>query len=319
MKELSNLESFIRSAEAGSFSAAARRMGLTPAAVSRNVARLEGQLGLRLFHRSTRHLTLSESGERFLREASVGMETLERAWANASIAVNQPSGVLKVSMAPSFGADYIVPLLPEFLTRFPAVVPDLHLENRPVDLIQEGFDAAIGGGFELPSGIVARELARAHVIAVAAPSYIARAGRPLSPRDLKQHDGILLRSPSSGRIRSWPLANRSGERAPVELRTRILINDPESVCRCAILGMGIAFVATLNTVQHLRNGALVRVLPDWYADIGPISLYFSARRQLPAKTRAFVDYIVAECRRRDLSGLLSANNSYRSPAREVKS
>jgi len=306
MKELNNLESFIRSAEAGSFSAAARRLGLTAAAVSRNVARLEAQLGLRLFHRSTRHLTLTESGERFFHEAGAGMETLERALANVSVAANQPSGILKLSMSPSFGADYVVPLLPEFVARFPAVVPDLHLENRPVDLIQEGFDAAIGGGFELPSGVVARELARAHVVAVASPAYVARAGKPRVPRDLVKHDGIVMRSPSSGRIRAWPLRNREGEQAGVEMRTRVLINDPESVCRCALLGLGIAFIATANAVQHLRSGALVRLLPNWHADIGPISLYFSGRQQLPAKTRVFVDYMVDECRKRGLAKLLSA-------------
>jgi len=306
MKELNNLASFVRSAEVGSFSAAARRLGLTAAAVSRNVARLESQLGLRLFHRSTRHLTLTESGERFYREAGAGVEVLERALANVSIAATQPAGTLKLSMAPSFGADYIVPLLPEFVARYPAVVPDLHLENRPVDLIQEGFDAAIGGGFSLPSGIVARELARAHIVAVASPAYVARAGKPRVPGDLPKHDGIVLRSPSSGRVRSRPLTNRAGESASVELRTRMLINDPESAARCALLGLGITFLATMNVVQHLRSGALVRLLPDWYADIGPISLYFSGRAQLPAKTRVFIDYIVEECRLRGLAKLLSA-------------
>jgi DNA-binding transcriptional LysR family regulator len=192
------------------------------------VVRLETELGLRLFHRSTRHLTLTESGERFFHEASAGMQVLEHALASVSVAAHQPSGVLKVSMSPSFGADYIVPLLPEFLTRFPAIVPDLRLENRPVDLIQEGYDAAIGGGFDLPSGVVARQLARAHVIAVASPAYVARAGRPHAPNDLIKHDGIVLRSPSSGRIRSWPLTNRAGEQAAVELRNRVMLNDPES-------------------------------------------------------------------------------------------
>jgi len=306
MKELNNLASFVRSAESGSFSAAARRLGLTAAAVSRNVARLESQLGVRLFHRSTRHLALTESGERFYREAGAGVETLERALANVSIAASQPSGTLKLSMSPSFGADYIVPLLPEFVARYPAIVPDLHLENRPVDLIQEGFDAAVGGGFDLPSGVVARELARAQVVAVASPAYIARAGKPRAPRDLPQHDGIVLRSPASGRIRSWPLTNRAGESAVVDLRTRIVINDPESACRCALLGLGVTFLATTNVVQHLRSGALVRLLPDWHADIGPISLYFSGRQQLPAKTRVFIDYLVDECRRRNLPKLLSA-------------
>ena len=306
MKELNNLASFVRSAESGSFSAAARRLGLTAAAVSRNVARLESQLGVRLFLRSTRHLTLTETGDRFYREACAGVETLERALANVSIAASQPSGTLKLSMSPSFGADYIVPLLPEFVARYPAIVPDLHLENRPVDLIQEGFDAAIGGGFDLPSGVVARELARAQVVAVASPAYIARAGKPRAPGDLPQHDGIVLRSPASGRIRSWPLTNRAGETAVVDLRTRVVINDPESACRCALLGLGVTFLVMANVVQHLHSGALVRLMPDWHADIGPISLYFSGRQQLPAKTRVFIDYLVEECRRRNLAKLLSA-------------
>jgi DNA-binding transcriptional LysR family regulator len=306
MKELNNLASFVRSADSGSFSAAARRLGLTAAAVSRNVARLESQLGVRLFHRSTRHLTLTESGERFYRDARTGVETLEQALANVSMAGTQPSGTLKLSMSPSFGADYIVPLLPEFVARYPAIVPDLHLENRPVDLIQEGFDAAIGGGFDLPSGVVARELARAHVVAVASPAYIARAGKPRSPGDLLKHDGIVLRSPASGRIRSWPLMNRAGESAVVDLRPCVVINDPESACRCALLGLGVTFLATTNVVQHLRSGTLMRLLPDWHADIGPISLYFSGRQHLPAKTRVFIDYLVNECRRRNLPKLLSA-------------
>ncbi len=306
MKGLNNVESFVRAAETSSFSAAARSLGLTPAAVSRNVARLESRLGARLFHRSTRSLTLSESGERFLREARTALEALEQAISNVSVAANQPSGLLRVSMAPSFGADYIVPLLPGFLERYPAVVPDFHLENRRVDLIREGFDAAIGGGFELPSGVVARELARAHIIAVASPAYLARAGRPLQPADLLKHDGVILRSPASGRIRVWPLRSRAGEHMPIELRQRIVINDPESVCRCALLGLGIAFVATLNVAPHLHSGSLVRVLPEWHADIGPISLYFAGHRQLPAKTRAFVDYITDECRKRGLARLLSA-------------
>jgi hypothetical protein len=143
----------------GSFSAAARRLGLTAAAVSRNVARLETQLGLRLFHRSTRHLTLTESGERFYREAG----RVWRRWSVRWPTCRSPRTSLpgpQVEHGPSFGADYIVPLLPEFVARYPAILPDLHLENRPVDLIQEGFDAAIGGGFDLPSGVVARELAR---------------------------------------------------------------------------------------------------------------------------------------------------------------
>lgn len=308
METLINLESFVRSAETASFSAAARRLGLTPAAVSKNVARLESNLGVRLFQRSTRGLTLTESGERLLREARGGLDALQAAIANVATAAGKPAGLLKVSMAPAFGLDYIFPLLEDFLARYPAVVPDWHFDNRPVDLIAEGFDAAIGGGFDLPSGFVARELARAHVIAVASPVYVAKVTRlPVNPADLGSHDGILLRSPLNGRIRTWPLRNRSGEQAGVEMRPRMILNDPGAVCHCAVMGLGIAFVGMLNALPHLRSGALVRLLPEWHADIGPISLYFAGHKQLPAKTRVFVDYIVDEFRRQALASMLAAN------------
>jgi DNA-binding transcriptional LysR family regulator len=306
METLITLESFVRSAQSSSFSAAARGLGLTPAAISQNVARLESRLGVRLFQRSTRGLTLTEPGERFLREVSGGLDTLQTAIANVSLAAEQPAGVLKVSMAPAFGHGYLVPMLKDFLARYPAIVPDWHFDNRPVDLINEGFDAAIGGGFELPSGLAARELARAHIIAVASPAYVARMSMPKEPADLHRHDGLLLRSPLTGRIRTWPLRNRAGEQVAVEMRPRMILNDPKALSSCAVMGLGIAFVATMDALPNLRDGTLVRVLPDWHADIGPISLYFAGHRQLPAKTRVFVDFVVAEFKRQDLAGLLDA-------------
>ncbi|MFY8043067.1 MAG: LysR family transcriptional regulator, partial [Rhodoferax sp.] len=174
MEALSTIESFVRSAESGSFSAAARRMGLTPAAVSKNVAKLEANLGVRLFQRSTRSLALTEAGERLLSDVGSGLATLQAAMSNLASSGGLPAGTLKVSLAPAFGRDYVLPLLTDFLEKFPAVVPDWHFENRQVDLIGEGFDAAIGGGIELAPGVVARELSRLHLIPVAAPAYLTR-------------------------------------------------------------------------------------------------------------------------------------------------
>lgn len=301
METLINLESFARSAEAGSFSAAARRLGLTPAAVSKNVARLEANLGVRLFRRSTRKLTLTEAGEGFLREVGGGLETLQAAIANVSMAAGRPTGVLKVSMPSAFAIDYIIPMLQDFIALYPAVVPDWHFDNRQVDLIDEGFDAAIGGGIELASGVVARQLARVQVIAVAAPSYVAQIAQPRKPADLNKHEGIVMRSAPSGRIRSWPLRNRAGEQATVDMRPRVILSDPEAICRAAMVGLGIAFVAMPNALPHLKSGALMRLLPDWYADIGPISIYFGGRKLLPAKTRAFVDFVVEQFKRQGLA------------------
>ena len=132
------------------------RVALTPAGVSKNVARLEADLGVRLFHRSTRRLALTESGRRFLQQVDAPLASLQGALAGVRRADEEPAGTLKVSMGQAFGRHFIVPLLDDFLARFPAVLPDWHFDNRQVDIVGEGFDAAVGGGFDLTPGVVAR-------------------------------------------------------------------------------------------------------------------------------------------------------------------
>ena len=307
METLANLESFIRSAECGGFSAAARRLGLTPAAVSRNVAMLERNLGVRLFQRSTRSLTLTEDGERFLASVTDRVEAIQLAIADVTTHAGKPAGVLKVSMALGFGLDYVLPLLPAFMRRYPDVVPDCSFENRPVDLIAEGFDAAIGGGMELTPGVVARQLAPLHVVAVASPKYLQGRQPPQHPDDLAALDGIAMRSAHSGRVRVWKMRNREGVEAMLEQKARIVANDPEALCRIASMGLGVALIAVPHVLPHFESGALQRVLPDWYADLGPISLYFTSQKLLPAKTRAFVDDVTEAFREQDLARRFSAN------------
>lgn len=292
MQTLGAIECFVRSAEAGSFSEAARRLGLTAAAVSKNVARLEASLGVRLFHRSTRQLALSEAGELFLGEVRDGLTTIQSAVANLASVDGQPAGTLKVSMGASFGREYMLPLLGEFLRRYPMIVPDWHFDNRQVDLIAEGFDAAIGGGIELPPGVIARQLAPAARVLVASPDYLGARKAITSPADLPLHDGILIRSPQTGRIGSQPLRNRDNDQASVDLRLKMAMSDPEAACLAAAAGLGIALVAMPQALPYLERGAVVRVLPDWHVDAGTISIYFAAHRLLPAKTRAFVDFVV---------------------------
>ncbi|CAD5107561.1 LysR family transcriptional regulator [Zestomonas carbonaria] len=299
METLANLESFVRSAESGSFSAAARRLGLTPAAVSRNVAQLESNLGVRLFQRSTRRLTLTEAGERFLHSVSGGLDSIQAAIADLTSNAGQPAGVLKLGAAPAFARDYLLPLMPTFLECFPAVTPDWHLDNRQVDLIAEGFDVAIGGGFELTPGVVARRLAPAHLVVVASPGYLRGRRLPRSPGELTALDCLAMRSSSSGRVRSWTLRNAGGGEHPLELRPRMTLDDADALCRCVLLDMGVALLAVPDVLAHLESGALLRLLPDWYVDAGPISLYFGSQKLLPAKTRAFVDFIAAAFREHD--------------------
>jgi DNA-binding transcriptional LysR family regulator len=293
METLANLESFVRSAESGSFSAAARRLALTPAAVSRNVAMLERNLG-----------------ERFLQTVSGGLDSIQSAIADVTTTAGQPAGTLKLSTSPGLGRDYLLPLMPAFLERYPAVVLDWNLDNRQVDLIAEGYDLAIGGGFELTPGLVARELAPAHIIAVATPAYMQAnlKGKawPKHPAELADYDGVLMRSATTGRLRVWTMRNKQRKEATAELKMRLALNAPDAICRAVLMDMGIGFVAIPDALPYLENNQLVRVLPDWYVDAGPISVYFAGQRLLPAKTRAFVDYVTEVFKQARLAERFSA-------------
>ena len=243
METLANLESFVRSAESGSFSAAARRLALTPAAVSRNVAMLERNLGVRLFQRSTRKLTLTEAGEHFLASIGGNLDALQTAIAAVATDRGEPAGVLKVSMAPTFGIDHILPLLPAFLARYPRIRPEWRFENRQVDLIAEGYDAAIGGGFELTPGVVSRPLAPAHIIAVASPACLAGRTPPTDPAALGEFAGIVMRSERSGRVRQWTMRDAAGAEMAATLAETIVVNDPAAMREAALLGLGVALLA----------------------------------------------------------------------------
>jgi len=297
MESLANLESFVRSAELGGFSAAARRLGLTPAAVSRNVAALEANLKLRLFHRSTRSLTLTEAGERFLISVRDHLEGLQGAIAEISNEQAEPAGVLKVSLSPAFGIEYVLPMLPEFMKRYPLVRPEWMFENRQVDLIGEGYDAAIGGGFELASGVVARPLAPAHLVAVASPAYMQSRVPPVDPAGLAGLDGIVMKSINTGRIPQRQMRNAAGEEQPADLTARIVVNDPAAMRGAALLGLGVTLLSKPDALAHLDSGELIRLIPSWYVDIGPISIYYANRTLLPLKTRVFIDFVIEEFRR----------------------
>lgn len=295
METLANLESFVRSAETGSFSAAARLLALTPAAVSRNVAMLERNIGVRLFQRSTRKLSLSEAGERFLSSIGGNLQALQSAISAMSAMSSdqgEPAGVLKVSLAPTFGIDHVLPLLPQFLKRYPLIKPEWHFENRQVDLIAEGYDAAIGGGFELTPGVISRTLAAAHVVAVASPAYMAGRTLPDSPAQLHPFTGIVMRGTRTGRIRQWLMHNGAGNEAQAILTENIVLNDPAAMREAAILGLGVSLLVLPDVAANIQRGELLRLLPEWHADAGPISLYYPSRTLMPAKTRVFIDFLV---------------------------
>ena len=306
MESFGSIECFVRSAEGGSFAEAARHLSLTPAAVGKSVAKLEGRLGVRLFQRSTRRLTLTEAGKLFLDEVSGSLTTIQNAVANLASAEGRPVGTLKVSMGTVFGNRYVVPLLAEFLRRFPDISPDWHFDNRQVDLIGQGFDAAIGGGFELPQGVVARKLTPAHRILVASPDYLAKRLPVRVPEDLGLCNGILIRSPQTGRVRTWQLTSRTREQAPMSLKARMTMSDSQAACVAASQGLGVALVSMPFAVPYLRSGELQRVLADWYVDDGNISIYYAEHKLLPGKTRVFVDFIIEQFAEQELARRFSA-------------
>ncbi|MDH1290893.1 LysR family transcriptional regulator [Comamonas terrigena] len=290
----SHLDAFITSADEGSFSAAARLLGLTPAAISKSVGQLEVRLGVRLFQRSTRHLALTTDGERLYAQVRLPWSEINDALTDLRQGAGKPAGTLKVALAHTVGREYIVPLLGEFLHRNPDVLPDLHFDNRQVDIVAAGFDVAIGGGIELTDALIARELARLRIVLVAAPAYLKAHPAPQHPQDLARHHGLLRRSLATGRLIPWALKSKEGQELVASVRPSIVMDDPEAMARAAATGMGIALLPLPHALPLLESGALERVLPDWYAESRPLSIYYTGRKLVPAKVRVFVDYIVQE-------------------------
>jgi DNA-binding transcriptional LysR family regulator len=176
------------------------------------------------------------------------------------------------------------------------VVPDLHFDNRQVDLVAEGFDVAIGGGIELTDALIARELSRPRIVLVASPGYVKAHRAPKHPEDLVRHGGLLRRSLASGRLVPWALKNSEGRELIASVRPVMVLDDPEAMARAASTGMGIAMLPLPHALPLLENGALVRVLRDWHAESRPLSIYYTSRKLVPAKVRVFVDYILQEFR-----------------------
>lgn len=294
MDKLSALDMLQRAAESGSFSAAARELGLTPAAVSKQVGKLERSLGKALVTRSTRQIALTDDGRLLLRTVAPALGLVQQALSEMQSAEVAYSGSLRVSMAPGFGRNFVMPALSGWLAEHPALKLDGHFDNRAVDLIADGFDAAVSGGVELPGSLIARALAPLHLVLVATPGYLAEFGEPCTPEDLQKHGLLVLRSPTTSRPRPWHLI---GERDVLfEPPARHLLNDPEAMAMAAELGWGIGLVGLPHVHRALAAGTLCRVLPGYWADAGAIRVYHAHGRLIPAKVRGFVDVLVAASR-----------------------
>lgn len=290
MNDADGLESFLKTAEVGSFSAAAGALGLTPAAVSKHVAKLERRLGVRLFQRTTRSLTLTETGHRLYAETAGPARAVSHALDTLTERDAQPAGTLRVSVASGIARQFVLPLMPAFLARYPAIRLDWSYDNRRVDLVKEGFDAAIGGGIADDANVVARQLLPILPITVASPAYLAAHGTPATPSDLAHHDCIRLRSATSGRLRDWTF-DIDGETRTVPVDGRVILSDVEAVRDAAVAGMGLARVGAYQALPWLDDGRLVRVLAGYPGPAGAVQVYYAHNRLTPRKVRAFVDFL----------------------------
>jgi len=286
------IEAFIQTVENGHFARAAVQLGVTAAAVSKQIAALEAQLGVRLFQRTTRSLKLTESGERLYREVREPWARMRDALARARQTEDEPEGTLRVSVGSAFGLQHVMPMLPGFLARYPRLKLDWSFENRRVNLVQEGFDAAIGAGFDPDSRIVARALCPVDAVVCGAPGYLAGRERPRTPADLQKHDCILLRSATTGRVRDWVL-ERADERMVIQPGGRLHFTELDAIREAVRQGMGLGLLGLHHMLDELESGEIEPLLPGWQAPRLWISIYFANREWLEPKVRVFVDYLVA--------------------------
>jgi DNA-binding transcriptional LysR family regulator len=281
-------EVFVAVVDAGSISAAARLRCEPRETVSRQLARLEERLGVRLLHRETRRLTPTAAGQELYARARPLVVAAREAEAAVKRLDDVPRGLVRVSVAPG-GAAFVADALLAFLRDHPEVSLEVHLSSRHVDLVAEGFDVALRAGVVYDEALVARRLLSTEVVAVASPAYLARCGTPTGPEDLALHSGLLGMTAGERPARGWPA--RSGDDVPVS--GRLASNDPALLLVAALAGDGIALLPRLIAGPALDDGRLVPVLPDVIGAERWLSAVYVERSYLPAKVSALLDHLSA--------------------------
>jgi len=295
MKQLQGLLALIEIAAAGSFAGAARRLGVTPAAVSKSLARLEEQLGVRLVQRSTRTARVTDEGERFIAKARDALRLLDDAVTEVSQAAREPAGVVRLSMGVAFGRLWVLPALPALAERFPKLTLEVDLDNAPVDLVADGIDIAIRGGAATDAGFVARRVCKLPLVLVASPGYLARAGVPQSHVQFDRHRCIQLRF-ADGTAAPWAF-RVDGRRVAVTPHAALVGSDSDAVVELALAGGGIAQCALYQALPHLQAGRLKAVLADTHdAGTREFVLVYPHRQFLAPRVRVVVDALLAHFR-----------------------
>lgn len=289
MDKLQAMQLFVRVVDSGSYTAAADQMEISRALASKLVQALEDQLGVRLLHRTTRKLSLTEAGERYYQRVSEILGSLNEAEALAAEFQADPRGRLRVSAPMSFAIHHLGAAVAEFQQRHPRIELELTLNDRQVDLVEEGFDMAVRIAKLADSSLVARRIAPCRMLLVASPDYLRRAGEPQHPQELVAHNYL-----------SYTLAARrdeivlvsGAERETVNLNGSLRVNNGDVIASAAAAGLGFCISPSFLVWQRLQRGELVQLLPQWQIPEIAVHAVYPAGRTLPAKTRSFIDYLV---------------------------
>lgn len=290
MNTVSDLAFFVALARQPSLAAAAQDMGITPPNVSRRLASLEKRLGLRLLNRTTRRLSLTAEGQRYLNEGEQILRDLEGLEESLAADRQAPQGVLRVNATFGFGRRHLAPAISDFALRYPQVEVILTLTDHPLDLIEHAIDVGIQFGTPPDARVLARRVASNRRLLCASPAYLSESGSPTAPQDLAQHRCIVIRE-STATFNHWQLANGQDKRM-VKVRGPLSTNHGEVAVDWALAGHGIVLRSEWDVAAYLRSGRLSRILAPWVGDMADIHAIYPQRHHLSAKVRAFLDFLV---------------------------
>jgi DNA-binding transcriptional LysR family regulator len=277
--------------EAGSFARAGEALGLTQPAVSRAVARLEERVGIRIFNRTARSISLTDEGRRFYDAVAPHLSGIEDAVVSAGKTRGMVRGRLRVNVDGTFGHHVLAPRIGEFLDRYPDVSVELRVRDTLGDLVAEGFDAAVRFGLPEASSLKARLLLQTRVVTCASAAYLARHGTPKHPKDLERgHHCLLIRDPATGRPFEWEFT-RGKKAVPVSPSGRLLVNDTGALLGACLGNGGVAQLLELYARDLIASGRLVHVLPDWSDETFPVYTFRHPSNLVSAKVRAFLDFV----------------------------
>ncbi|MBS3019795.1 HTH-type transcriptional regulator DmlR [Comamonas sp. PE63] len=299
MPNLRAIETFVKALEGGSIASAARQLGISPAAASQNIARLERELGTRLITRTTRSMALTEAGERYLARVAPVLDELEKAQSDLSLIHGELQGRLRIACMSAFGRHMLAPLLPAFTALHPRLELELLITDRHVDVLKEDVDISVRYRDVLEPGMSVRLLASAPRILCASPRYLQQHGRPQTAQDLLEHACLLYRRERDGRIMRWPFL-RDGQRTDPQQKIAAIGSDIDALVEFAAAGGGIAWAGSFIVHEELRRGRLVPLALKparkgqlQFEDV-PLDFFacFKDRQYVPTKVRALVDYLL---------------------------